>query len=124
MTIFSKFFCSLLILNLVPHFAAPSLAANESGRTIKNQVDKKTQLGKQTSSSSRNPSLLSGTSKTNSPNSSLISKTHRTNGINPALISKRHNPSKVNPYSIYKPYNPNNPPPINDKVHPVSSNAH
>jgi hypothetical protein len=28
-----------------------------------------------------------------------------------------------NPYSISRPYNPNNPPPINNKIHPVSSNA-
>jgi hypothetical protein len=28
-----------------------------------------------------------------------------------------------NPYSISQPYNPNNPPPIDNKIHPVSSNA-
>jgi hypothetical protein len=27
------------------------------------------------------------------------------------------------PYSITQPYNPNNPPPIDNKIHPVSSNA-
>ncbi len=27
------------------------------------------------------------------------------------------------PYSISQPYNPNNPPPIDNKIHPVSSNA-
>jgi hypothetical protein len=30
----------------------------------------------------------------------------------------------ANPYSISRPYDPNNPPPISEKIHPVSSNAH
>ena len=28
-----------------------------------------------------------------------------------------------NPYSVSRPYNPDNPPPVNNKIHPVSSNA-
>ena len=28
-----------------------------------------------------------------------------------------------NPYSVTSPYNPNNPPPIDSKIHPVSTNA-
>ena len=28
-----------------------------------------------------------------------------------------------NPYAVAHPYNPNNPPPINNKIHPISTNA-
>ena len=28
-----------------------------------------------------------------------------------------------NPYSVARPYNPDNPPPIDNKIHPVSTNA-
>ncbi len=41
--------------------------------------------------------------------------------------SKLVKPTKTkasNPYSISQPYNSNNPPPINNKINPVSSNAH
>jgi hypothetical protein len=39
-------------------------------------------------------------------------------------LVKPNNRKTGTAYSISKPYNPNNPPPIDDKVYPVSSNAH
>jgi len=39
-------------------------------------------------------------------------------------LNKVLNKKAANPYSISQPYNPNNPPPIGNKIDPVSSNAH
>jgi hypothetical protein len=38
-------------------------------------------------------------------------------------LSRSKNTKTANSYSLSQPYNPNNPPPIDNKIHPVSSNA-
>jgi hypothetical protein len=38
-------------------------------------------------------------------------------------LGRLPNAKAGNAYSVSQPYNPNNPPPIDNKIHPVSSNA-
>jgi hypothetical protein len=84
MKFYSKLFCSLVVLNLVPILTPSSFAANEIKKPTQSRVEKK---GKY--KSGRSPNSKAG-----------------------------------NVYSVSQPYNPNNPPPIGNKLHPVSSNAH
>jgi hypothetical protein len=82
--VFSKFLCSIVVLNLAPYLILPSLAANGIKKPLQGHVEQK---GKVKLKKSVKIEAKSG-----------------------------------NPYSISKPYNPDDPPPIDNKIHPVSSN--
>jgi hypothetical protein len=104
----NKPFCLLVVFFLALYLIPLSFAADEIKKPLQGHLQKKGKL--------------------NSPSDIKINNTKSNSPYNIASgDAKLNKPTKTktsNTYSISQPYNPNNPPPIDNKIHPVSSNAH
>jgi hypothetical protein len=110
--------CLILLLNL----GAPSIADDLKPPTVKNgqSVTKRpTTVSKAVQPVSKNAiTVVSNRRPSTTPLQGGVQKNRKSKGGATATVT-----TTPSPYSISQPYNPNNPPPIDNKIHPVSSNA-